>query len=216
VTCARRAPRSRRERAIVVDPFTRPANLVRQLAARGWTEAFRHAGLIHPIDQRLARFEWTSGAHVVEASCPASATTTGTDPSFPSMQVFASIFEASFSETAGGNLSSGYQDAFPAAMARPCEGVEVVHTLVTIGGEPAAVGSRALAGGVAGLYNLGVAPRFRRRGLGGAITLHRVAAARAAGAEVVYLLTEDPRVEAAQLRRGFEKVFELAGWTAPA
>jgi hypothetical protein len=48
------------------------------------------------------------------------------------------------------------------------------------------------------------------------VTLHRVAEARAAGAEVVYLLTEDPRVERSQMRRGFVPGFELVGWTPPA
>lgn len=202
--------------AIVLDPFSQPAGLDRELDRRGWSEAFRHAGLIYPARAPVGELEWPSGAVVVEAGSPPSAVPPGSRPSFPSMEVFAAVFEASFAETAGGDLSSGYRQAFPAAMARPLPGVEVVHTLVTLDGEPAAVGSRALAGGVAGLYNLGVAPRFRRFGLGGAITLHRVAAARAAGADVVYLLTEDARVEASQLRRGFVRAFEMVGRTAAA
>jgi hypothetical protein len=45
------------------------------------------------------------------------------------------------------------------------------------------------------------------------MTLHRVAEARSAGAEVVYLLVEDPRVEASQRKRGFVPGFEMVGWT---
>ncbi len=132
-----------------------------------------------------------------------------------SLEAFSKIFHESFLETADGDLSPAYGQAFAAALTRPLSDVEVVHLLVRIGGEPAAVGSWALRKGVAGLYNLGVAPRFRRLGLGRAITLHRVAATRAAGAEVVYLLTEDPAVEASQLGRGFLKAFELVGLTGP-
>ncbi|MCM2269966.1 MAG: GNAT family N-acetyltransferase [Thermoanaerobaculia bacterium] len=200
--------------AIVLDPFSAPADLDRELDGRGWSEAFRHAGLIYPAGAAVAEVAWPSGAAVVEAASPPAAAGPASRPEFPGMEVFAAVFEASFAETAGGDLSSGYREAFPAAMARQLPGVDVVHTLVTLDGEPAAVGSRALADGVAGLYNLGVAPRFRRFGLGGAITLHRVAAARAAGADVVYLLTEDPRVEASQRRRGFVPAFELVGRTA--
>jgi len=204
-----------RRPAVVVDPLCRPAGLDAALAVRGWQEAFRHAGLIYPRARPAAPVTWPEGASVAETGSPSS-TATGASGPRPSMEVFARVFAASFAETAGGDLSLGYREAFPAAMARPMAGVEVVHTLVTVDGEPAAVGSRATAAGVAGLYNLGVDPRFRRLGLGGAITRHRVAAARAAGAEVVYLLTEDPRVEAAQLRRGFVRAFELVGRTAAA
>lgn len=201
--------------SVLLDPFTEPATLPADLERRGWREAYRHAGLIYPAGEEVAEISWPAGAAIAENSCSAAGEASEASASFPSMKVFASVFEASFAETADGDLSGGYYDAFPAAMARPAAGVEVVHTLVTIDGEPAAVGSRALADGVAGLYNLGVDPRFRRHGLGGAITLHRVREARTAGAEVVYLLTEDPRVEASQLRRGFVKAFELAGWRAP-
>jgi GNAT superfamily N-acetyltransferase len=200
--------------AVVVDPFCRPAGLDAELAERGWQEAFRHAGLIYPRARPADPAAWPMGTSVAEKSSPP--VTAGASAPFPPLEVFARVFAASFAETAGGELSRGYAEAFPAAMARPLPGVEVVHTLVTVDGEPAAVGSRATAEGVSGLYNLGVDPRFRRLGLGGAITRHRVAAARAAGAEVVYLLTEDPRVEAAQLRRGFTRAFELVGRTAPA
>jgi GNAT superfamily N-acetyltransferase len=206
-----------RQRApsVLLDPFTHPPDFAAELSARGWSEAYRHAGLIFPAGAEIAETAWPASAAIAESTCSAAGAASEAAVSFPSMKVFASVFEASFAETADGDLSGGYYDAFPAAMARPAAGVEVVHTLVRIDGEPAAVGSRALANGVAGLYNLGVAPRFRRHGLGGAITLHRVREARAAGAEVVYLLTEDPRVEASQLRRGFVKSFELAGWRAP-
>jgi ribosomal protein S18 acetylase RimI-like enzyme len=205
----------RRTPSVLLDPFTYPPDFAAELSARGWSEAYRHAGLIFPAREAVAEIAWPASAAIAESTRSAAGAASEAAVAFPSMKVFASVFEASFAETADGDLSAGYFDAFPAAMARPAAGVEAVHTLVTIDGEPAAVGSRALADGVAGLYNLGVAPRFRRHGLGGAITLHRVREARAAGAEVVYLLTEDPRVEAAQLRRGFVKAFELAGWRGP-
>jgi GNAT superfamily N-acetyltransferase len=217
-----------RRPALLIDPLSEPENLETELRRRGWCEAFRHAGLVWPEELPLKGVGWPAGATLAETRSPAPGIeddSVGEAPDLgdpgcpreplPSMEAFAAVFEASFAETAGGGLSRGYREAFPAAMARPVAGVEVVHTLVRVGGEPAGVGSRALTNGVAGLYNLGVAPRFRRLGLGGAITLHRVAAARAAGAEVIYLLTEDPRVEAAQRRRGFVRAFELLGLVAP-
>ncbi len=71
------------------------------------------------------------------------------------------------------------------------------------------------ARGVAGGFNLGVLPAHRGRGIGGALTMTRLADARRAGCELVYLLTEDPAVEASQVRRGHVKVMTTEGWSAP-
>jgi len=201
-----------RAAAILLDPSSSPADLAVRLRDLGWVDSFRHSGLIWPQEELpLKEVEWPAGAAREEMR--SASREKPQDSPLPSMEAFASVFEASFAETAEGHLSAGYRSAFPASLRAGVAGVEVIHTLVRIDGEPAAIGSRAEGGGVAGLYNLGVAPRFRRLGLGGAITLHRVAAAQAGGAEVVYLLTEDPRVEASQIRRGFERAFELVGWT---
>lgn len=200
--------------ALLLDPLSSPADLASRLRARGWIDSFRHSGLIWPQERLpLKEVEWPAGVALEEMRSTPRENPEGSPQ--PSMEAFVSVFEESFAEVAEGRLSSGYRAAFPASLRARAAGAEVIHTLVRIDGEPAAIGSRALGLGVAGLYNLGVAPRFRRLGLGGALTLHRVAAAQQEGAEVVYLLTEDPRVEAAQIRRGFAKSFELVGLSGP-
>lgn len=224
--------RRQRAPALVTDPWTSPASLPDRLARDGWAEAFRHRGLVFPSQALLPAFDWPEEAAIEELASPApraeASETESAEPipfvlegelppderrSFPSMDAFVSVFIAAFTETAPGYSFHGYRRAIPAGFERPRPGVELVHTVVSIDGEPAAIGSRVLASGVAGLYNLGVAPKFRARGLGAAVTFHRVAEARAAGAEVVCLLTEDPKVEASQLKRGFVPAFELVGWT---
>jgi len=198
----------RRCPAVVVDLLSRPADLEERLPELGWRESFRHAGLIFPAGRAAVAAEWPRAATLEEFS---SASDVSSRPAHQVVEAFARIFDEAFRETAGGALSPAYGRAFASALERPATGVEVVHTLVRIDGEPAAIGSRVTADGVSGLYNLGVTPGFRRLGLGGAITRHRVAEARRAGADVVYLLTEDPRVEASQLRRGFVRGFERVG-----
>jgi ribosomal protein S18 acetylase RimI-like enzyme len=218
--------RRQRAAALVTDPWSAPPTLAERLARDGWVEAFRHSGLVFPRQALLPEIDWPSRSTIEELASPAPPVdeepieltsfveeiSTFAPHSFPTMETFLAVFVAAFAETAPGYSFHGYRRAIPAGFERPRPGVEIVHTLVTVDGQPAAVGSRALAGGVAGLYNLGVAPRFRGRGLGGTVTLHRVAEARAAGAEVVYLLTEDAEVEAAQRARGFVPAFELVGW----
>ena len=205
-----------RSLTLVADPFQLPGDLEAQLKDRGWTESFRHSGLIWPGNGLSSReVGWPAAVAFEEIQSVAGAERGLQTGALLSMEAFVSVFEESFAEVAAGHLSHGYRSAFPASLRPRVGGVDVIHTLVRVEGEPAAIGSRAIGFGVAGLYNLGVAPRFRRLGLGGAITLHRIAAAQAGGAEVVYLLTEDPRVEASQLRRGFVKAFDLTGMEAP-
>ncbi len=205
-----------RRPTLVADPFQRPEDLEERLLAQGWEETFRHSGLVWPGEELPSKgVSWPAGAVVEEIRSGSEHSDPPGHGSYSSMAAFVLVFEEAFQEVADGRLSTGYRAAFPASLGPRVPGVEVIHTLVRIGGEPAAIGSRAIGSGVAGLYNLGVAPRFRRLGLGGAITLHRVAAAQEEGAEVVYLLTEDPRVELSQIRRGFVKSFELTGFTAP-
>ena len=217
--------RRQRVPAVAADPWSTPPDLARRLQDEGWSESFRNAGLLFPAARALGDIAWPAGSSVEELSSPppeedgepeeltAFAEVAMDDQRrFPSMEAFASVFEAAFGETAPSYNFAGYRRAIPAGFERPRPGVQIVHTLVRINGEPAAVGSRVQFDGVSGLYNLGVAPKFRGRDLGGILTLHRVAEARAEGAEVVFLLTEDARVEAGHLKRGFERAFELVGW----
>jgi ribosomal protein S18 acetylase RimI-like enzyme len=217
--------RRQRVPAMVVDPWTNPPDLEHRLRAEGWSESFRHAGLLFPGTRVVGDLTWPAGASIEELASPPpeedeepeeltpfAEVAMDDQRRFPSMEAFAAVFEAAFGETAPGYSFAGYRRAIPAGFERPRPGVRVVHTLVRINGEPAAIGSRVHFDGVAGLYNLGVSPKFRGRDLGGILTLHRVAEARAEGAEVVFLLTENARVEAGHLKRGFERAFELVGW----
>ena len=217
--------RRQRVPAMVADPWTTPPDLALRLRAEGWSESFRHAGLIFPAARALGDVAWPAASSIEELASPPpqeevepeeltpfAEVAMDDQRRFPSMEAFGEVFEAAFGETAPDYSFAGYRRAIPAGFERPRPGVQVVHTLVRIAGEPAAIGSRVQFEGVAGLYNLGVGPKFRGRNLGGILTLHRVAEARAEGAQVVFLLTEDARVEAGHLKRGFERGFELVGW----
>lgn len=61
------------------------------------------------------------------------------------------------------------------------------HYLGRLDGQPAATTSLYFAAGVAGIYFVCTAPELRRRGLGSAITLHAMHAARSAGHDAAVL-----------------------------
>jgi GNAT superfamily N-acetyltransferase len=83
-----------------------------------------------------------------------------------------------------------------------------------VDGEPAATAQVYVRGAVAGLYYVGTAGRFRRRGLGEAITRHAVAAAFAQGCEIASLQAS-PMGRPVYERIGFETVAEYATYVPP-
>ena len=170
-----------------------------------WEEAFRFSGLIYPASRETPTARFPDDVEVVEY-----------EPEEAPVEDIADVFEAAFGTAVEEGLDPGYRNGIAAGLeraARVLGGPRLRSTVVREGGVAAGIGFRVQVGTVVGLYNLGVSPAFRGRRLGGAITEQRVARARAEGAETVFLLTEDPRVEASQIKRGFVPGFELLGLT---
>lgn len=76
------------------------------------------------------------------------------------------------------------------------------HWVATVDGEPAGIGISHLGGGVIGLYGIGTLPAARRRGVGSALTLAPMLAARDAGYRAA-ILHATPDGERLYLRLGF-------------
>lgn len=172
---------------------TRDDAVAAELGARGWQPAFRLAWLF--ATERIDPADIPEGMTIRPVR------------TVEELGRFHAVFSAAFG-------SDDYRPVL--ALARPEAARTVVeHYLFCLGGEAAACGTVARFDGIAGLYNLGVDPRFRRRGLGAMVTSWRVTAARAAGCEIVYLQTEEAAVEALQLRAGFAPGLELRGFRRP-
>lgn len=201
----RDALRSRDRRTTVLLDSRQPDRL--DWFGHGWSEAFRFSGLIYPSSRETPEPRFPSDVEVLEFDSAAG-------DEAPAEEI-ADVFEAAFGTTVEEGLDPGYRAGIQAGLERAAAAGEASarlrSTVLRIDGRAAAIGFRVQVGAVVGLYNLGVAPAFRGRRLGGAITEHRVARARAEGAEVIFLLTEDSRVEASQLKRGFVPGFELVG-----
>jgi ribosomal protein S18 acetylase RimI-like enzyme len=74
-----------------------------------------------------------------------------------------------------------------------------------LGATPIATAELIAAGGVAGLYNVATEPAHRRKGIGSALTVHALAAARAAG-ETLAILQAAPARERLYARLGFRPI----------
>lgn len=177
---------------------SRPSDLALRLTQRGWVPVFRHAWLFAPADIGPPALPTEVSIETVESR--------------DDLERFISVFCSSFDDGDPAFTAAAYRGAF---RSRPPGGTAISHCIAWVDGQPAACGSLASADGVAGLYNLGVDPSFRRRGLARAITAWRVSAARASGCDLVYLQTEDAEVERFQLRSGFRLGLELRGFQGP-
>lgn len=185
---------------VATSALSSPADLGVRLAGRGWTPLFRHAWLFAPSALEPP---------VLPAGTVIRRATRRQD-----LEAFATVFCAAF---AGGDPSfpaDSYRAVFTRRPAATRD-VEVGHCLALVERRPAACATIVQHGGVAGLYNLGVDPAYRRRGLGGFLTAWRVTEARAAGCDVIYLQTEDPSVERLHQRAGFRLGLELEAFRAP-
>lgn len=192
-------PGVRRRPAIAVNPFSRPPDLADRLLERGWRRVFRHSWL-------FAEAETLPGLPPGVRIEPVS--------DADGMDTFCALFRAGFEVPDA--LAGGIETALRRSFAVPHPGVGVVHYLATVDGEPAGVGSVLSADGAAGLYaglyNLAVPAPFRCRGLGAAITRHRIADARDRGAEIVFLQTEEREVERWQVKNGLTPGFVMEGY----
>jgi GNAT superfamily N-acetyltransferase len=179
--------RRRGLRPVVATPSGRMAAA---LAARGHEPLFRHAWLFAPH---------SAG----EAALPDGATVSSNDRR--DLEPFLAVFAVAFG-------AANYCRVLRAAFVDAAPDTRVEHLVLWLGGRPAACGTVAWHDRVAGLYNLGVHPDFRRRGLGAALTSWRLAYARAQGCDLVYLQTEDQSVEELQRRAGWVRGLETRGY----
>jgi GNAT superfamily N-acetyltransferase len=83
------------------------------------------------------------------------------------------------------------------------------HWVATIDGEPAGVGISHTGGGVVGLYGIGTLPTARRRGVGSALTLVPMLAARDDGVRAA-ILHATPEGEQLYLRLGFREYCRIS------
>lgn len=150
-----------------IGPSTRPADLRDRLLARGFTGCGPggEPGMavdLHAVDEVSAPPEGLAIERVHDA---------------PSLAAWAHVLSLGFGE--GEREAFWVRDMY----ARIGMGDDVPwrHYLGRLAGEAVATASVFFAAGVTGLYFISTAPEYRRRGIGGAITLEALRQARALG-----------------------------------
>jgi len=203
-TATERARQAGRRPTVALSSLSRRRELVGALERRGWQPSYRHVWLIaaEAPDARGVDPDPPPGVTIHTVS--------GAAMLADFLDVFREVFAAGDAEGA-----AGYRAALEASTHAGDDTV-VVHYLAACDGAPCGIASAVYVDGVAGGFNLGVLPRARGRGVGAALTARRRARARRAGNDLVYLITEDPAVEASQLRRGHRRAMTTEGWSLQA
>ena len=103
-----------------------------------------------------------------------------------------------------------------AATAAALAGGQLRAYVVRVDEEPVAVARLSQGEGVAGIYAVGVAERWRRQGYGALITIVATRAGMALGNRLVWLSVEDGNDAARRVytRLGFQEAFSWARWLA--
>jgi len=194
----------KRQPAVYVTPWCRPENLADELKKTGFEVQFRDAWMFYqretppavqlPPNCRIKRVETANEMEAI-------------------INVFNQAFGGATEDEPYGSLPPSYSEMLRESFKREREDVTVIHYLATVGETPAGLGTLIYASGYAGLYNIGVAPQFRKQGIGAAISAKRITDALDAGNRIIFLQTEkDSSVEAWQRKLGFETQFVGEGF----
>lgn len=183
----------KRRPTVALSPMSRPSGYGDHLVDNGYARSFKQAWLYHrgsPPDS--------------DGSGPTIRRMSGEDDQL----LFLDCFHRGHDEPE----TAGYGPALEASF-RYQGDFESLHFLAELDGEAVGVATLIHDGWIAGLYNLAVVPEARRRGVGRALTNHRLAMAHASGCDLAFLQTEEKPVEHWQRKHGFELAFTLEGWT---
>jgi len=186
--------------AFYIVPWTQPEELQDELKRQGYEGLFEDAWVAGQNLSVPQMYELPKGVEITTVQTP------------DQIDAFVDTFMAAFGyvseEVPYGGLPPSYGEALKRAAERGFYDRVMVNYLATSDGKPAGVASLVYAEGIAGLYNLGVSPEYRRRGIGRALAIRRIADALHAGNETIFFQTEPGGiVEKMYHRLGFRTEF---------
>ncbi len=191
--------------AFYLTPWTNPNELESELKLRGYERQFTDAWVVArgiPVPQ-IDRLP--AGLEIIRVQ-----TSTQIDAF---VEVFMRAFGYVSKDVPYGGLSPSYGHALKRSLAGQRPDVTAVHYLALFEGKPVGTGSLLAADGIAGLYNLGVVPEYRKRGLGRILALRRISDAICSGTKVLFFQTEaEGLVEEMYSRLGFRREFIGVCW----
>ena len=125
------------------------------------------------------------------------------------MGIFGEIYRKAFSSGQGPySFPPEYANAVVNSIGRQRRGVEVTHYVAHLNYTPAGILSLIRSRDIYGIYNVGTAPEFQRRGIGTALTLTAIKKASDSGAQTIFLQTEAAsKNEIFYKKLGFETKF---------
>ena len=177
-----------------ITPKTRPKGMSRMLARHGYRLAYSDAWMVYR-GKALKRTE----VEVREVNSKVE------------MRRFAAVFGSVYGKSGTGpykDLQSGYAMTILASYRKRHPGRAVKYYLAYLNGSPVGCAMLIAGGKYAGLYGLGVLPRFRNRGVASALMAGRIQEVINRKASVIFLQTESgSKNERIFKRLGFRNEF---------
>jgi GNAT superfamily N-acetyltransferase len=192
------AQENERVPAVYIDPTVKPNNFGELIAKRG----FKLSGdeiwmFLNPT--RFSTIEQPKDLHIKRVL---------TDED---MKVFIDIFDLSYGMGEDGKV---YGESLFDAFKSGTKDVEIFHYLGMSNGIPASIASVYISSDVAGIYNVGTIPDFRKKGFGAALSRVAIAEALKHNVRKLLLQTElDSEPERLYSKIGFDQAFSGEIWS---
>lgn len=192
--------------AFYTTPWTRPESLTSVLRKRGYQPVFSDAWMISDVKEAAPRRSPDSGVEIRAVESDSDRKTF--------VETFMTAFGYVDESVPYGGLPDTYRMALEYSLSQERTDIDARHYLAFSGGSAIGTGTLLCADGFGGLYNLGVIPASRQRGVGKMLAEQRIfEAVNEFKCHTLFFQTEaDGVVEKLYAKAGFQRGFVGTGW----
>lgn len=189
--------------SIYLTPFSQPKNISKHLEKHGFRIELKDAWMIYEKEVPLIEKQKTLLIKEVQSNAD--------------MDIFINVFYEAYGGASEdepyGELPPTYGEALRLSFEKPPNEPSIIHYLGFNNGRPVGIGTLISSNGFGGIYNVGTSSRYRRKGIGSAISLKAIEDSKKEGNTATYLMTEEGSyVEDFYRRLGFSTKFIGCGY----
>jgi len=195
--------KKKRQPSVYLTPFSKPKNISKHLESHGFRMELKDAWMVYEKEVPLIETQESLVIKEVQSN--------------EDMGIFTKVFYEAYGGASEdepyGELPPTYGEALRRSFEKLPNETSIIHYLGFINGRPVGIGTLISSHGFGGIYNVGTSSRYRRKGIGSAISSKAIEDSKKEGNTVTYLMTEEGSyVEDFYRRLGFSTKFIGCGY----
>jgi ribosomal protein S18 acetylase RimI-like enzyme len=195
--------KKRRQPSVYLTPFSQSKNISKHLENHDFRIELKDAWMVYEKELSLIKEQEDLVIKEVRSN--------------EDMEIFIKVFYEAYGGASEdepyGELPPTYGEALRLSFEKPPKETSIIHYLGFINGRPVGIGTLISSNGYGGIYNVGTSPKYRRKGIGAAMSLKAIEDSKKEGNIVTYLMTEEGSyVEEFYRRLGFSTKFIGCGY----